>query len=382
MVEAYVTGIGMIRVGRHFGEGLRSLAARAAFEALESSGSRDVDAVIVASTASYRGAAQLDLAGHIAGSLGLRGAQTLAVEAGDASGLAAVEAAWSMVKSGAASRVLVVGVDKLTDYVSSRVYRELQRLYEAELQALYDIGHAGLAGLLARLYMERYGVDRETLSYWPAMDHVHGKHNPYAMLQFAIDPKAVAKALTVAEPLTLLDSFPIGDGAAAIVIEGEPRGEALARVALALSAAGYPSLTMAEDPLKMDSAAVTAARMREVSGYTISDMDVVELGDPFTSIGVILAESLGLSQPGKAAVDAAEGRFTVGGEGPVVNASGGFKARGHPIGATGVYMVAEVAMQVSGSFPGLKVDGARRGVAVAASGDGSSTHLVLVEEVR
>ncbi len=378
----YVTGAGMVRIGRHFTLGIRELAAQAALGALEKAGIDTVDAVVVASTLSYRQAGQLDLAGHIAGALGLRGALTLSVEAGDASGLAAVEVAWALIRSHQASRVLVVGVDKLTDYVSSRVYRDLQRLYESEVQALYDIGHAGVAGLLARLYMKRYGVDRDTLSYWPAMDHAHAKSNPYAMLPFAIDPKAVATAMPVAEPLTLLDSFPLGDGAAAVVLEDEEsRSRALAEVALVSSAAGYPSFTLAPDPLKLEPVAMLASRLSEAAEVSPTDVDLVELGDPFTINGVLTAEALGLAPPGEAAKKAMEGHFTVGGGGPVVNASGGLKARGHPVGATGVYMVAEIALQIAGEFPGLRVEGARRGLAVAASGDGSSAHLVYLREV-
>jgi len=381
-VDVYVTGVGMVRVSRHFNLGLRDLAAQAAFQALEKSGAGSVDAVVAASTLSYRQAGQLDLAGHIAGALGLRGAITMAVEAGEASGLAAVAAGCSLIRSHQASRVLVVGVDKLSDYVSARVYRDLQRLYEAEVQALYDIGHAGVAGLLARLYMKRYGVDRETLSYWPAMDHAHAKENPYAMLRFAVDPKSVATAMTVADPLTLLDAFPLGDGAAALVLEsGDSRGRGLAAVKLATSAAGYPALTMAPDPLKLEPVAMLASRLSEVAGVRPSEVDVVELGDSFTINGLLLAEALGLAEPGRAAARARDGAFTVGGDGPVVNASGGLKARGHPVGATGVYMVGEIALQLAGEFPGLQVEGARRGLAVAASGDGSSAHMVYLEGV-
>jgi acetyl-CoA acetyltransferase len=381
-VDAVITGVGMVRVGRHFNLGLRELAAKAAFEALEKAGAEKVDAVVVSSALSYRQAGQLDLAGHIAGALGLRGAQVLSVEAGDASGLAAVEAALWLIASHQAGSVLVVGVDKLTDYLSARVYRDLQRLYEAEVQALYDIGHAGVAGLLARLYMKRYGVDRGTLSYWPAMDHAHAKQNPYAMLQFAIDPSSVAGAMPVAEPLTLLDSFPLGDGAAALVVEaGDSARGGLARIAYASSAAGYPSFAMSPDPLKLEPVAMLASRLSESVGVAPSDVDVVELGDTFTITGLLTAEALGLAEPGKAAVGAMEGAFTLGGEGPVVNASGGLKARGHPIGATGVYMVAEIALQLAGEFPGLRVEGARRGLAVSVSGDGSSAHLVYLEGV-
>ena len=381
--RASVVGVGLVPVDRYYRKSVKDLAAEAAFKAMEEAGWDSVDYVVVASSLSYLEEGQMGLAGHIAGYLGLRGARVLAVEEGEASGLAAVGVASSLIASHAAEKVLVVGVDKLTEYVSSRVYRDLQRIQESEVEALYNLGHAGVAALLMRLYMREYNVDRETMSYWPALMHSNAKSNPYAMLKFAIDPKAVASALTVADPITLLDSFPLGDGAAAVALSAsETTGSdrSLARIIAWESAAGYPSPAMSDNPLVIESVARAASKLHEALGVSPSDVDVIELHDSFTITAMLLLESLGLSRPGRAAFDVAEGVFAPGGR-IAVNPSGGLKARGHPIGATGVYMVAELAMQLAGVFPGVKIDDARRGLAVQVNGFGSSAHIVLLEGV-
>ena len=378
--RVFVAGAGMVKVDRHYGRSLRDLAAQAALEALGEAGG--VDALVASSALQYVERGQLDLAGYLAGYLGLRGARVLSVEAGEAGGLAALQAGWALVKSGVAKRVLVVGADKLTDFVSARVYRDLQSLYDAEVEALYNIGHAGEAGLLARLYMERYGVDRETLAYWPAMMHSHAKSNPYAMLRFAIDPASVPKAMPVADPLTLLDAFPLGDGAAAVLLVGEGdelAGEALAELVSVASASGSYSLGHRDDPLYLDSLAAAAkAALAAVEGQP----DVVEVCDSFTIKGLLELEALGLAPRGQAAELVAEGRFTLDGDGPLVNASGGCKARGHPLGATGVYQAAEIALQLAGRFPGVSASGARLGLAACSNGVGSSGHVAVFRGVE
>lgn len=379
MARVYVESVGMVKVGRHYSLSLRDLAAQAAGEALKGSGGR-VDYIVSSSALQYVESGQLDLAGYVAGYLGLHGVGVLSVEAGEASGLAALKAAYSLIASGEASKVLVVGVDKLTDFVSSRVYRDMQSLYDTEVEAVYNIGHAAYAGLQARLYMEEYGVSRDTLSYWPAMMHSHAKENPYAMLRFAVDPKSVASAMPVADPLTLLDSFPLGDGAAAVVlVAGDEAGDStpLAELVGVEVSSGPYSLGHAPDPLRVPALEEAGRRALERAGRP----DVVEVIDTFTIKGILSLEALGLAPRGRAAEHVAEGRFTVGGEGPLVNPSGGCKARGHPLGATGVYQAAEVALQLAGAFPGVKAEGARVGMAAGYNGVGSSAYVAVFRRV-
>jgi len=377
---AYITGVGLVNVDRHYDKGIRGLAFEAASKALDSSMSSEVDFIVVASSLSYLQEPQLDLASYIASSIGLRGARSIAVESGEASGLAAVMTAKTLVESGVASRVLVVGVDKVSDHPSWRAYKHLSMLYDTESDAFYSIGLGGVAGLLMRLYMHVYKVDRLTLAYWPALMHSNAKKNPYAMLRFSITPEKVLEAPPVAEPLTLLDTFPLGDGAAALVVEGSPSRGALAEIAAVESATGYQSVALSDDPLKIESLEV--AYMRLVERTTLESIDVVELHDSFTIMGVLELETLRLAERGKAAEAVAQGYFSVGGGGPVVNPSGGLKARGHPIGATGVYQVAEVALQLAGEFPGLQVEGAKGGLVVSLNATGSSSYIAYLRSVR
>jgi acetyl-CoA C-acetyltransferase/acetyl-CoA acyltransferase len=376
----YITGVGLVNVDRHYDKSVRKLAFEASVAALDSSMAESIDFIVVASSLSYLQEPQLDLASYIASSMGLRGVRSIAVESGEASGLAAVMTAKSLVDSGSASRVLVVGVDKLSDHPSWRVYRNLSMLYDSESDAFYSIGLGGVAGLLMRLYMDVYKVDRQTLAYWPALMHSNAKANPYAMLRFAITPEKVLEAPPVAEPLTLLDTFPLGDGAAAIVVEGRAGGGAIAEIVAIESSTGFQSIALSDDPLKIES--LETAYRRLVERVDVKDVDVVELHDSFTITGILELETLRLAERGKAAEAVAQGNFSIGGEGPVVNPSGGLKARGHPIGATGLYQVAEIALQLSGEFPGLKVEGARGGLAVAVNAMGSSSYVAYLKAVR
>ena len=381
MSDIIISGTGIFKVGRHYSKSLKDLAAEAAFEAIDESQVGSIDYVVVSSSLSYTEVGQLGLAGYVSSYLGLTGARPLSIEDGEASGLAAIEVASSLIKSGMADNVLVVGVDKLTEFTSGRVYEDLQKINDSELFLLHKIGHAGLAGLLMRMYMEKYNISREELSYWPALMHSYAKENPHAMLRFAIDPSAVKKSLIIADPITLLDSFPLGDGAAAVVISNDEvvKGRGLAKIKACSSSSGFQNPFLQEDPLKIGSLISAYQRLVEMTGIKVSDIDIMEIHDSFTITAMMILESLGLSKEGMAAKDVAEGKYTKDSR-PVINLSGGLKARGHPIGATGVYMVAELSRQLAGTFKGVSVSGASRALAVQVNGFGSSSRLVLLEK--
>ncbi len=377
---AYITGVSMINVDRHYDKGVKKLAAEASSKALEDAEPEALDYIVVSSSFTYASDTQLDLASYIASYSGFRGVRALTVEAGEASGLAAVGVAKSLIDSGLASRVLVVGVDKLSDRPTWEVYRYFSKFYDVEGEGIYSIGMGGIAGILMRLYMETFKVDRLTLAYWPALMHSNAKLNPYAMLRFAITPEKVLEAPPLADPITLLDSFPLGDGAAALVIEGSGKGNALAELVAVESATGYPSIALVEDPLRIES--LERAYQRLTRKVDIKNVDVIELHDSFTIMGILELEALRLAERGKAAEAVSRGYFSLGGEGPVVNPSGGLKARGHPIGATGVYQVAEVSLQLAGEFPGLKVPESNHGLTVSVNGSGSNAYIAYLRSVR
>ncbi len=373
---AYVTSVGLVRVNRNYHKSPRDLAFEAASKALENVKLDTIDYVIVASSLTYLQASQFDLAAYIARELGVHVKSAFAIEAGENSGLAGAEVALNLIRSHAAERILLVGVDKLTEYISNKTYKMIQAIYDTESDAVYNVGHAGPMALLMRLYMDRYGVDRETLAHWPVMMHAHGKENPYAMLRFTVTPDKVVNAMPIAEPITLLDAYPLGDGAAAVLLSSEDQGgDHLARLSEVYSSIGFQSIALRDDPLSIEA----VGQIAREAGLNPEDIDVAEIHDSFTITGILLLEELGFAPRGKAAEMVAEGAFTKGGSGPLVNASGGLKARGHPKGATGVYMLAEVAMQLAGTFPGIKADSPRKGIAVGVNAHGSSARLAFLE---
>lgn len=381
-MASYIEGVGMVKVERHYEKDLYQLAAEAAFNAIDQAGGASgIDYIVVSNALSSVQDEQLDLGGYIALSLGLRGVRALKVEAGEASGLAAVAVAHSLIESNVADKVLVVGVEKVTEFQSSKTYRHLQMVFDANSRSFYNVGFAADAAMLTRIYMDTYNVDRDLLSYWPALMHNNAKENPYAMLNFAIKPDRVSKSQVMADPITLLDSYPLGDGAAALLLSSKDSSKSpMAKITAVESASGLGSLELVDDPLIIDSLAEAYRRLQNIA--STDGVDVIELHDSFTIMGLLTLETIGLAPRGKAAELVANGRFSAGGEGPVVNPSGGLKARGHPIGATGVYQVAEVALQVAGKFPGLQVRGARKGLAVSINGVGSNSYVALVEGVE
>jgi acetyl-CoA acetyltransferase len=145
----YVEGVGMTKIDRHYDYSLKDLAANAAFAAIEQAGGIDgIDYLVFSSSLSPLQDNQLDTASYLATSLGLRGIKALNVEAGEASGLAAISVAKSLLESHQADKVLVIGAEKLNEFVSSKVYKQLQMLYDGDTKSFYNIGYAGDAAIL------------------------------------------------------------------------------------------------------------------------------------------------------------------------------------------------------------------------------------------
>ncbi|KSW11585.1 acetyl-CoA acetyltransferase [Pyrodictium occultum] len=375
MARVYVAGVGVTRVGRHYGRGLLDLAAEAAFRAIDEAGV-EPGAVVVTNMLASRLQEQDSLGAYIASGIGLRGRPALHVEAACGSGGAGLYTGYAMVRSGLVDSVLVVGVEKMTDYPTSTVTSALAQAADAEYELFYGASFTGLNALMMRYYMERYGVDRDTMSEWPVMMHENALINPYAQLRRRITREDVARSQVVADPIRLLDSSPIGDGAAAVLLVSEELASKLPEkpsvyIAGAGAATDTVELGSREALDRIPAARMAAEQALRAAGVRPEDIDVGEIHDAFTINAILLIEELGFAERGKAARALAEGRFRPG-DRPTLNPSGGLKARGHPVGATGVYQVAEVAMQIRGDFPGVRVEGAETGIAVNMGGDGST----------
>ncbi|MET1128792.1 MAG: acetyl-CoA acetyltransferase [Thermoproteota archaeon] len=384
MRRVYVAGVGLTRVGRHFDKGLLELAAEAAFKAIDEVQLKP-EAVIVANMLSSTLQEQDNLGSYIAGGLGLSGTQAFKVEAGDGSGGAALLAAYSLIASGTVSSVLVVGVEKMTDYPTSTVYKASSQVLDAEYELYYGATMASLHAMMMRRYMEKYEVPRDLVSEWPVLMHENGAQNPFAQIRRRISKDDVARSQIISDPITLMDSSPLGDGAAALLLVSDDEASRVqskppVELVGVVSASDNVEFTARSELASIPAAREAAKKLQERFGVKAGEVDVVELHDSYTIAGLLLLEELGIADRGTAPRLLSEGRFRAG-DRPAINLSGGLKSRGHPLGATGVYQAAEVVMQLRGDFPGLRQEGAETGIAVSMSGVGAFVSVALFRRV-
>jgi len=386
----YIVGVGLTKVSRHFDKSLIDLFAEASLKALEEAGvePRDLDAVVVGNMLANSLGSQDSLGALLATSIGARYKAAFHVKAACGSGGVAVYTGYSLVASGLADLVLVGGVEKMTDYPTPVITTALAQAGEAEYEVFYGASFAAFNALMMRLYMEKYGVSRDEMSEWPVMMHANAEKNPYAQIRRRISREDVAKSRVVADPIRLLDSSPIGDGAAAVLLASEnglkklgKKPDVLVEIAGVGLAVDTVELSNREELDAIPALRYAALQAYNMAGIEPKKLDVVEVHDAFTITGILSLEALGLAEKGKAAKLVAEGRFHPGDK-PVANPSGGLKARGHPVGATGVYQVAEITMQLRGDFPGVKVEGAEYGLASNIGGDGSTITAIVLRRVR
>lgn len=359
MGKVYIVGVGLTKVGRFFGKGLRELFAEAASKALEEIGDENVQALIVGNMMSSSLSEQDSLGSLLADYAGLGKIPAFKVEAACGSGGVAVYTGYSLIASGLFDVVMVGGVEKQTEYPTRIVTKALAQAADAEYELFYGISFTGLNALIMRLYMDTYNISRDEMSIWPVLMHKNASKNPYAQLRFEVTKDQVVKSMVIADPIRLLDSSPIGDGAAALILASEKVARKLSDTPIEIAGVGMATdhiyVAYRENLLSLEASVLSAKEAYKMAKIEPKNIDVAEVHDAFTVLGFIDIEDLGFSERGKTPKLMDEGRFWPGDK-PTVNPSGGLKARGHPVGATGVYQAAEIAMQLRGDFPGVKVE--------------------------
>ena len=372
----HVLGGGQTRFGELWEKSLQQLIEEAVYNALESSGvsSTDIDYVVIGNMVSGETAAQAHLGTFASGLLPHR-PPALRVEAACASGGLAVHTACALLESGRAQTILVIGAEKLTDVSGDMVTRALMHAADSEKDTPSGLTFPGIFALTAQAYMHRYNLKREQLSLVSATSHRAAVKNPFAQFRREIPAASISKSPLVADPLRLLDCSPISDGAAALVLSTKKTsGVRIAASQLSsdfLSLADRESITSFVSTKKAFSAALKEA------SWDKEDIDVLECHDCFSIASLIHLEDMGYCRPGEATRVFEQGDADVDGTLPI-NCSGGLKACGHPIGATGVKQVLDIWKQLSGKAPN-QVLLAKRGLAHNLGGVGATCTLHLLE---
>lgn len=349
--STYIINSALIRVGRYFNRSYKDLVRELIIELSRDLPIRDyVDYIVVSNVFSDSILEQLDISTMITQELNLTPKPAVRIETGESSGLIALKYAHSLIKSGIASTVLVIGVEKLVEYPTTVVNKYMARLLSSNVEGRYDIVTVNEAALLMKLYMRKYGHSREDLTIWPIKMHENAVNNPYAQLRNRITKEQVINSQIISDPLRLFDVHPLGDGASAIVLTSNK--ELMSRVGtgyvelIDVLHASAPPLTHRSDLLSLPASKYLFSKLGNY-GVDLNDC-VLEIHDSYTILAYLVVEGIGLSDPGKAPYVVADIKN--------INLSGGLKARGHPIGATGVYQVAEVYRLLTSGLGNIKLN--------------------------
>ncbi len=377
-----VIGAGNSKFGKRKDLTIRELAHEAAREAFADADlePKDIEASVI-SVAGEEFAGQGSPAAVISDYIGLAEKPTQRVEAACASGSTGVRTAWAMIAAGYFDLMMVVGVEKMTAVSTAEATRLMACAGDTKWEYPLGISFPGFYALMATAHMAEYGTTREQLSMVSVKNHYYGSLNPKAHLQKQVTLEEAMKSHMIAAPLNLYDCSLISDGAAAIILASEDVARKLTDTPIWIKGLGWGSDTMLINERKSLTSLAGARRAAQMAykmaGVTSNDIDVAEVHDCFTIAEIIAYEDLGFAEPGKGGQLIQDEQTYIGGKIPV-NVDGGLKAKGHPVGATGVSQAAEITKQLRGDVePKRQVDGATIGLQHNVGQSGQFVNVII-----
>ncbi|MBI5934409.1 MAG: acetyl-CoA acetyltransferase [Chloroflexi bacterium] len=395
MRDVAIIGAGMIPFGRRDEDTLMDMLACASLNALDDAGLGDqlVDAVYVANVGGGMLQRQTAIASSLADRLSLLPAAAETIENGPASGASAVKNGLLAIASGYYDTALVVGGEKMHEVDSHHATDFVSAMTHPQAEYLYGITMPGLGGLFARLYMEKYGVTREHLHAVTLKNHAMGALNPYANFKKPLNdkdifdgPQALVNNPILADPLRLYDLCPISDGAAALVLSTVDIAKKSGRPYVVIAGFGQATdtHTLAEraDPTELKAVSLSARKAFAMANLKPSDIHVAELHDAFTILEIAESERIGFFNEGEGGDAVSSGKTRLGGQIPI-NVSGGLKARGHPMGATGVAQIVDIVWQLRHELPeNRQVKNAEIGLTINFGGFANNVLCFILRRVE
>lgn len=389
MREVGIIGIGHTKFGKT-NVPFIEMACQAALEAMDDAGAKTgaknvIDQVFVGSMGSGMIQRISGVASALTDTLNIRPAAAETVENGPASGASAVKLGYQAIASGCSDCCLVVGAEAMrevsgwegTDFVATMLHPEGEYKYGCTLPSF--------AGMFTRLFMQKYGVESKDLSIVSVKNHDNACLNPVAHIQSKvkldrITDKRIINATNpvVADPLRQFDMCPVSDGAAAVLLVAKDKmeelgfgGKAFVKIAGIASATDTHYVANRAVPTDLAAVRLSAYKAYEMAGVAPEDIDVAELHDAFQILEIAESEETGLFPRGTGHLAAREGKTEIHGDMPI-NTSGGLKAKGHPLGATGVSQIVEIVKQLRGTAGERQVEGAKTGLTVNFGGFGNN----------
>jgi len=395
MTDVVIAGIGQTPVGEHWEVSLRSLAVKVMLAAIKDAGGLRPQALYVGNMLGTSLSRQAHLGALLADFGRLRlgddkeehqaGIEAETVEAGGASGGAALRQGYMAVASGLVDVALVVGVEKFTDVVGPEVEAALATAQDGDFEAIQGMTPTAQAALLARRYIHEFHMPTDGLAGFPLTAHANAAGNKNAMFRKAISLEAYQKAEPVSDPLNMFDVAPNADGAAALILtraELLPKDFARPRVRIAASASASDTLGLHNraDPLWFAAAQVSVEQALGKAGMQREQVDLFEYHDVYSIYAALSLEAAGYAPAGQGWKLAADGSIGLTGQIPCATL-GGSKARGNPGGATGVYQAVEAALQLQGRAGSNQIAGAKIAMIQCLGGPASTAVTHILEKM-
>lgn len=383
MREVCVIGVGMNKWGELWDKSIRDLFVESALLAIKDAGLDKIDSMYVGCMTSGLFVGQEHLASLLADYLGRVPISSTRVESACASGGLAVRCGFIEVASGMSDVVLVGGVEKMTDVSGDGATYALATAADQEYEVFHGATFPGLYALMAKRHMHEFGTTRDMLSAVAVKNHDNGSKNPLAQFQSKTTLEGVAKAVMVADPLTLMDCSPITDGAACAILASVDKAKEISKNPLVKilgvgNATDRIALHSRKSLTTLNATVEASKRAYEMAGKTPKDVDFAEVHDCFTIAEIMVTEDLGFFEKGKGGHAALEGKTALDGEKPI-NTSGGLKSKGHPVGATGVGQIVEVVKQLRGEAGERQLKSPKVGLTQNMGGSGGSAVVHILE---
>lgn len=382
--DVYIVGAGETKFGELWERSLRELAVEAGLRAIENAGvySRDVEVLYGSNSLAGIINGQENIGALLSDFSGIaeNNIPAIRIEASTASGGAAIRQAYMAIKSGEYDLVMVGGVEKMTDVYGSEILDLTSSVLDREWEAFFGATPAALAAISARKYMEDFKVEKDALAMMSINDHLNASKNPDAQYKNKLRLEQALNATPVAEPLNLMDCSPISDGAAAILVASENyvKKNKLEGVKILSSADAqdYLAVHSRKSLYTLESAKVASKKALERAKLKIDDISFAEIHDSYSIYGLMELEDLGFAEKGKAK-DLVYEDIKLDGRIPI-NPSGGLKAKGNPLGATGVGQFVEAYRQIKGKAGERQVKDPRYAMLHNMGGTGSMSVVHIV----
>jgi len=385
MRDVAIIGVGMTKFGRLEGKDLMDLLAEASLKAMKDANveNKKIDAVYVGNMLSAAINHQTAIASSLVDRISIFPAAADKVENGPASGGSAVKNGFLAVASGVYDLVLVVGGEKMTSADTDVLTDYIATMTHPTAEYVHGITLPALAAMLIRIYMQRYGVTERHIAMVAVKNHKNGMKNPYAHIHREITVEGAMQSVMISDPLRLYYTCPISDGAAAVILCPADKAEEYRDKPVKIIGVGQATDVQCvherEDPAVLKSCRIAAEKAYKMAGITPKDVDVAEIHDAFEILELVESEDVGLFEKGKAHLAVEKGVTEIDGEMPI-NPSGGLKARGHPVGATGVAQIVELVWQLRGEAGERQIKkDAKRALACNFGGFGNNTVIHILE---